>query len=348
MVDDASMIRFYCTKCNKRVKAPTDYGGRKCRCQRCGAALTVPDEGRQTSVPDDSAPEGFDDLDVLPVKPGPPTPTKIIINAVPGASEVSNLYHELDTVSRQELKQDWSAVIVSGGAIVALLMAVILCAALSKVHIILGLIVAVIPFAVMTFASVALARKHHEEVEEYNAYLNRIELSFRFEGDHLQHFKGLIAALDRFSDCDVSTWKGGRIRCRSTPPLFVKANIQWRSITYQGMTIYFLPDRLLIYGQKFGFKAYSSLQVSSKSEMHQSTSVPKGASILSQTTQWQHQRVDGGPDRRFKHNYSWTTYTFLLGRLIITGSDNFNIELTVSNPDVAAAVERAISLCAKS
>src|SRR5262245_3853040 len=36
------MIRFPCTVCKKVFKAPAEWGGRKCKCSRCGQALTIP------------------------------------------------------------------------------------------------------------------------------------------------------------------------------------------------------------------------------------------------------------------------------------------------------------------
>src|SRR5690348_10971361 len=38
----ASMLRFACTTCGKRLKAPPELGGQHIKCPKCGGAVTIP------------------------------------------------------------------------------------------------------------------------------------------------------------------------------------------------------------------------------------------------------------------------------------------------------------------
>ena len=48
MADDG-LVRFHCTKCNKRLKARTEHAGRMVACSQCGTAVVVPTPDVQDS-----------------------------------------------------------------------------------------------------------------------------------------------------------------------------------------------------------------------------------------------------------------------------------------------------------
>ena len=48
MADDG-LVRFHCSKCNKRLKALTEHAGRKVACSQCGSAVVVPTPDVQDS-----------------------------------------------------------------------------------------------------------------------------------------------------------------------------------------------------------------------------------------------------------------------------------------------------------
>lgn len=82
----------------------------------------------------------------------------------------------------------------------------------------------------------------------------------------------------------------------------IKTNIRVPSIPVGKQTLYFLPDRILIFeGKQVGGLSYSSLHVAqSDQNFIESESVPRDGKIVDHT--WRYVNKSGGPDKRFKDN----------------------------------------------
>lgn len=87
-------------------------------------------------------------------------------------------------------------------------------------------------------------------------------------------------------------------------PPYLRTNIPVPAIAMGNETLYFLPDRLLVYaGSNIGVVSYRDLQVSvADSQFIESSrsSVPSDAEVIGST--WRYVNKKGGPDRRFKDN----------------------------------------------
>jgi hypothetical protein len=89
---------------------------------------------------------------------------------------------------------------------------------------------------------------------------------------------------------------------RTAAPPFVKTNVPVLSVAAGRQTLYFLPDRLLVYDRSaIGAISYRSLDISvGQQRFIESESVPGDATVVDST--WRYVNKSGGPDRRFSHN----------------------------------------------
>ncbi|BBO79636.1 membrane protein [Desulfosarcina ovata subsp. sediminis] len=85
-------------------------------------------------------------------------------------------------------------------------------------------------------------------------------------------------------------------------PKFIKTNIPTPSIPVGSQTVYFFPDKILIFEKnKVGGLSYMNVKFQiSKTHFVEEESVPKDAKIVGQT--WRYVNKRGGPDKRFKDN----------------------------------------------
>ena len=92
------------------------------------------------------------------------------------------------------------------------------------------------------------------------------------------------------------------IRPRFSPPPFVKTNLPTPSIPVGKQTLYFFPDRLLVFdSNKVGAVAYDALELDvGEVSFIEDGSVPRDAVIVEHT--WKYVNKKGGPDRRFRDN----------------------------------------------
>jgi uncharacterized protein DUF4236 len=89
---------------------------------------------------------------------------------------------------------------------------------------------------------------------------------------------------------------------RTSEPPMVKTNIPVLSLGAGRQTLYFLPDRLLVYDASgIGAISYRTLNLSAtKQRFIEEGSVPSDATIVDRT--WKYVNKSGGPDRRFANN----------------------------------------------
>jgi Protein of unknown function (DUF4236) len=89
---------------------------------------------------------------------------------------------------------------------------------------------------------------------------------------------------------------------RTAEPPLVKTNVPVVSIAAGRHTLYFLPDRLLVYDRSgVGAISYRSLEIAvSRQRFIEDGGVPHDATVVDHT--WKYVNKDGSPDRRFSDN----------------------------------------------
>lgn len=89
---------------------------------------------------------------------------------------------------------------------------------------------------------------------------------------------------------------------RTAEPPFLKTNVPVLSVGVGRQTLYFLPDRLLVYDAAgVGAVTYRTLQISAaRQRFIEEDGVPADATVVDHT--WRYVNKSGGPDRRFNHN----------------------------------------------
>ncbi|HMP01176.1 MAG TPA: DUF4236 domain-containing protein [Gemmatales bacterium] len=93
------------------------------------------------------------------------------------------------------------------------------------------------------------------------------------------------------------------ISITNAQPPYVKTNIEVPCLPLGPRTLYFFPERVLVFSSDgVGAVGYSDLSVSVKtSQFVESGAVPRDAEVVGHT--WRFVNRDGGPDRRFKDNH---------------------------------------------
>ncbi|HJQ36687.1 MAG TPA: DUF4236 domain-containing protein [Thermoanaerobaculia bacterium] len=89
---------------------------------------------------------------------------------------------------------------------------------------------------------------------------------------------------------------------RTAEPPFLKTNVPVLSIGVGRQTLYFLPDRLLVYDAAgIGAISYRTLEISAANKRFiEEDGLPRDATVVDHT--WRYVNKNGGPDRRFSNN----------------------------------------------
>lgn len=89
---------------------------------------------------------------------------------------------------------------------------------------------------------------------------------------------------------------------RRIEPPFVKTNIETIAIGVGRQTLFFFPDKVLVFDKKdAGAVSYGELRINiSEKRFVETEEVPRDAKIVDKT--WRYVNKSGGPDRRFKDN----------------------------------------------
>lgn len=158
------------------------------------------------------------------------------------------------------------------------------------------------------------------------AFFDRVRkttvLMYDFEAGMDRKFEQLDAAFDEFASCG-GRWHvaaEGQVRDRKyhagassvvsrkpisigkgNPP-FVKTNVPVPSVPVGRQTLYFFPDKVLVFeGSAVGAVSYENLSVQgAETRFIESNAVPRDAKVVDTT--WRYVNKNGGPDRRFKDN----------------------------------------------
>lgn len=123
-------------------------------------------------------------------------------------------------------------------------------------------------------------------------------------------------------------------------PRRVRSNVQAPYWGAGSQTLYFFPDRLLVYDRtRVGSVAYSELQVATRTvQFIETDRVPNDSQRFGTT--WRYVNKKGGPDRRFKDNRELPI--LLYGELRLTSTTGLNEAFECSRPDVAAHVAEVL------
>jgi Protein of unknown function (DUF4236) len=127
--------------------------------------------------------------------------------------------------------------------------------------------------------------------------------------------------------------------CTAEPP-YLKTNVPVLSVGAGRQTLFFLPDRLLVYDSTgVGAVTYRTLDVgSSRKRFIEDGGVPSDATVVDRT--WRYVNKSGGPDRRFSVNPELPIC--LYDELTLRTSSGLNEVVQVSRPGVAEGFAAAI------
>lgn len=133
------------------------------------------------------------------------------------------------------------------------------------------------------------------------------------------------------------------IRYKSLPR--IKTNIRVPCIPVGKQTIYFLPDRILVFdGKQVGGVSYSNLLVTQcNHNFIESESIPEDGKIVGYT--WRYINKSGGPDKRFKDNPQLPI--MLYSDVLFTSTTGLNERVEFSRVDVGKTLNRQLMVYAK-
>jgi hypothetical protein len=121
----------------------------------------------------------------------------------------------------------------------------------------------------------------------------------------------------------------------TSPPPKIKTNIHPVTVPLGSKTLYFFPDRLLLFDTSgYGAINYQHLQIDLEVApfITGETSIPSDAQVVDYT--WRYVNKSGGPDRRFSNNSQIPVIA--TSRLHISASSGFQGVIMFSNPRAPA------------
>jgi hypothetical protein len=178
-------------------------------------------------------------------------------------------------------------------------------------------------------------------------------LTYDLEVGAQKWFTRLIAAFTEFASCEkvwhipakgeTDDWKRHAgatalvdrqvVMPTLSLPRRVLCNFQVPSLKAGRQTLYFFPDRLLVYESgSVGAVAYSALTASaSESKFREEDPAPSDAKSIGMT--WRYVNKDGGPDRRFNNNTQIPIMRY--GSILFTSPTGLNELFQCSRPEAA-------------
>lgn len=132
---------------------------------------------------------------------------------------------------------------------------------------------------------------------------------------------------------------------KGSPP-YVKTNISVPSIPVGKQTLYFFPDKVLVFeANSVGAVSYTNLNISvDATRFIEDGSVPTDAKVVDRT--WKYVNKCGGPDKRFKDNRELPIA--LYEDINFTSDTGLNERVEISKVGIGDSLERSISELAKS
>lgn len=123
-------------------------------------------------------------------------------------------------------------------------------------------------------------------------------------------------------------------------PQYVKTNLSIPAIPVGRQTLYFLPDRVLVFDKDgVGTVNYKSLQLDvSQTQFIEDEGAPADSKIVGQT--WKYVNKKGGPDKRFKNNPQLPVV--LYETINFTSSSGLNEVIFLSRTDTGGEFRKAV------
>ena len=186
-------------------------------------------------------------------------------------------------------------------------------------------------------------------------------LHYALEGEAEKRFSSLLGAFGQVSRCQgiwrvnaqghTNDWKrnaGADTLLKRSPfrpslacPAKVQCNIQVPAFKTDRSTLYFFPDRLLIYNWGgVGAVPYNQLHAEASQVQFREGELVPGDAVKVGTT-WRFVNKNGGPDRRFNNNRQLPI--MLYGQLFLTSTSGVQELFEMSVPAAAQATADAIS-----
>lgn len=134
--------------------------------------------------------------------------------------------------------------------------------------------------------------------------------------------------------------------CRPTEPPFLKSNVAPIGVGVGRQTLYFFPDRVLVFDRNgVGAVSYERLDVEvSATRFVEDGRVPSDAKVVDRT--WQFVNKKGGPDRRFKSNRELPVC--LYDEVSLSSSTGLNEVIQLSRYGTAAGFAAALHTLGRS
>jgi hypothetical protein len=131
---------------------------------------------------------------------------------------------------------------------------------------------------------------------------------------------------------------------KAEPP-YVKTNIETIAVGAGRQTLYFFPDRVLVFDSNgVGAVSYPELRVDfGAARFIESDSVPRDAEVVDRT--WKYVNKSGGPDRRFKDNKELPVCRY--EEITLSSQSGLNEVLQLSRCGSGSDFAKAISLLGK-
>jgi hypothetical protein len=155
------------------------------------------------------------------------------------------------------------------------------------------------------------------------------------------HLKGQARVLDRKYHAGASaTVSRAAASVGTRLPPYMASNIDPVAIVLTKLTLYFFPDRVLVYqGNHVGAISYGSLECHATDTRFIEEETPAGdAEVVGRT--WRYVNKKGGPDRRFRNNRELPVCRY--GELAFKSSSGLNevlqLSLVTATPDFVAAL----------
>lgn len=187
---------------------------------------------------------------------------------------------------------------------------------------------------ILTFETDTKAKKAFEEMARVFQDVMQCERIWHIEAE------GKNADLKRSAGGAQTSVKRTVIRPSMGTPKIISSTIQVPVLKAGRQTLYFFPDRVLIFDRKkVGAVPYDTLMAAvSKTRFIESGSVPKDAEVVGTT--WQYVNKSGGPDRRFANNRE--LYIALYGELALKSETGLNELFHTSTADPLHAFAAAL------
>ncbi len=132
---------------------------------------------------------------------------------------------------------------------------------------------------------------------------------------------------------------------RKAEPPYVKTNIETVAVGIGRQTLYFFPDRVLVYDRNgVGAVGYQELRIDvGATRFIESESVPRDAEVVDRA--WKYVNKSGGPDKRFKDNKELPVCRY--EEITLSSQTGLNEVLQLSRCGFGSGLAQAISLLGK-